>query len=164
MIRVNPYTPAYTMMAAITISEMSLTATLSFGPPSSPTTVEIAKTESTVSTVSQPTVSSHEITDTSRLPLTPNAARLSTMVGAEPRRPASEMKPQNRNEIVMPMMATIVACQNEMPKPIGGDDEHDGRQHERGLCPRQHPDPEPVEQHTAEQSPATDSEVERDRD
>ena len=50
------------------------------------------------STVSQPTVSSQEIAVGSLLPRTPNAARESTIVGAEPRLPASAMKPQSRNE------------------------------------------------------------------
>ena len=70
-----------------------------------------------VRTVSQPTVSSQESTAGSRLPRTPNAARLSTIVGAEPRLPASATKPQSRNETTMPTTPAIVACQNEMPKP-----------------------------------------------
>ena len=51
------------------------------------------------------------------MPRTPNAARDSTMVGAEPRLPASEMNPQNRNDTTMPTAPTTVACQNETPKP-----------------------------------------------
>ena len=51
-----------------------------------------------VRTVSQPRVSSQEITAGSRLPRTPNAARDSTIVGAEPRLPASATNPHSRNE------------------------------------------------------------------
>jgi hypothetical protein len=69
------------------------------------------------STVSQPTVSSQEITAGSLLPRTPNAARLSTMVGAEPRLPATAMKPHRRNETTIPTIPTHSACQNEIPNP-----------------------------------------------
>ncbi len=71
--------------------------------------------------VSQPTVSSQEITDGSLLPRTPNAARLSTIVGAEPRLPATAMNPQSRNDTTMPTTPTITACQNEMPNPSTND-------------------------------------------
>ena len=70
-----------------------------------------------VSTVSQPTVSSQEIAAGSRLPRTPNAARESTIVGAEPRLPASATNPQSRNENTMPTTPATTACQNEMPNP-----------------------------------------------
>ena len=80
-------------------------------------TVAVARVARMISTVSQPTVSSQEITVGSLLPLTPNAARLSTIVGAEPRLPATAMNPQSRNERTMPTTPTTSACQNEMPKP-----------------------------------------------
>src|SRR6185437_13276325 len=51
------------------------------------------------------------------LPLTANAARLSTIVGAEPRLPATAMTPQARNDSTIPTTPTMTACQNEMPKP-----------------------------------------------
>ena len=63
----------------------------------------VASVARMVSTVSQPTVSSQEIAAGSRLPRTPNAARESTIVGAEPRLPASATKPQSRNENTMPI-------------------------------------------------------------
>ena len=47
------------------------------------------------------------------LPRTPNAARLSTIVGAEPRLPARAMNPQSRNDSTMPRTPAIAACQNE---------------------------------------------------
>jgi hypothetical protein len=62
-----------------------------------------------------PTVSSQEIAGGSRLPRTPKAARLNTIVGADPRLPASAMKPQSRNEKMMPTVPTARACQNEIP-------------------------------------------------
>ncbi len=43
------------------------------------------------------------------------------MVGAEPRFPAIAIRPQSRNDTTMPMIDTIVACQNEMPKPSTND-------------------------------------------
>ncbi len=120
MIRLNPITPPAMISTATTMSATTLVAV----PPSQPSsvnTVAVARTASAVSTVSHPTVSSHERTDGRRLPFTPNTARLSTIVGAEPRLPAMAMNPQSRNEITMPTMPTIVACQNEMPKPSRND-------------------------------------------
>ena len=116
MIRLKPITPPAMIRAATTMSATTLVAT----PPSQPSsvkTVAVASTASAVSTVSQPTVRSQESTETSRLPLTPNTARLSTIVGADPRLPARAMNPQSRNEMMMPTTPTIVACQNEMPNP-----------------------------------------------
>ena len=69
------------------------------------------------STVSQPTVSSQEISEGSLLPRTPKAARPSTMVGADPRLPATAMNPHSRNETTIPTRPTTTACQNEMPNP-----------------------------------------------
>src|SRR5579859_7387463 len=116
MIRSNPITPPKTVSATTTISAMILVPS----PPPQPrrwNTVAVASVARMTSTVSQPTVSSHEITVGSLLPLTPNAARLSTMVGAEPRLPATAMNPQARNDSTIPITPTISACQNEMPKP-----------------------------------------------
>jgi hypothetical protein len=47
----------------------------------------------------------------------PNAARESTMVGADPRLPASETKPTSRKPRMMPATPAIVACQKLTPKP-----------------------------------------------
>ena len=116
MMRWKPNTPP-----PMTSSTTTMSVTILVGvPPSSPSssnTVEVASTAREASTVSQPTVSSQAMTDGTRLPCTPNGARLSVSVGAEPRLPASEMNPQNRNDTKMPTIATTVACQNEIPKP-----------------------------------------------
>src|SRR4029434_6294671 len=85
--------------------------------PSLVKTVAVASTASEARTVSQPTNSSQEIAEGTRLPLTPNAARLSVNVGACPRLPDSETRPQNRNEITMPITPTMTAWGKEMPKP-----------------------------------------------
>ncbi len=77
----------------------------------------VASTASDARTVSQPRVSSQDSAEGSRLPFTPNAARLSTMVGADPRLPASETTPQSRNETAMPTRPTATACAKEIPKP-----------------------------------------------
>ena len=50
-------------------------------------------------------------------PCTPNAARESTIVGAEPRLPAIATSPHSAKLMTMPMTATIVACQKLIPKP-----------------------------------------------
>ena len=55
--------------------------------------------------------------DGTRLPLTPKAVRLNVMVGAWPRLPDSETRPQNKNEITIPTTPTATACINEIPKP-----------------------------------------------
>ena len=67
--------------------------------------------------VSQPIEVSQEMTPGSFWPLTPKAARDSTMVGADPRLPAIAMMPQRANETITPTTVTSTACQNEMPKP-----------------------------------------------
>ena len=79
--------------------------------------VAVASVAMTISTVSQPTVSSQEITEGSLLPRTPNAARPRIMVGTEPRLPATAMKPHSRNENTIPTSPAITPCQNETPKP-----------------------------------------------
>ena len=116
MIRSKPITPPKMVSATTTISATTLVPS----PPPKPSrskTVAVASVARTTSTVSQPTVSSQEITAGSLLPLKPNAARLSTMVGAEPRLPATAMNPQARNDSTIPTAPTTTACQNEMPKP-----------------------------------------------
>src|SRR5690606_16641201 len=50
-------------------------------------------------------------------PCTPNAARESTIVGADPRLPAIAISPHSANETTMPMIETMVACQNDTPNP-----------------------------------------------
>ena len=116
MITVKPSTPPPTTSAATTSRAASLVPV----PPPQPSrskTVAVARVARIVSAVSQPTVSSQEIAVGSLLPRTPNAARESTIVGAEPRLPASATTPQSRNEKMMPITPAITACQNEIPKP-----------------------------------------------
>src|SRR5580693_6958817 len=116
MIRSKPITPPKMVSPTTRISAITLVPS----PPPVPTrwnTVAVASVARMTSTVSQPTVSSQEITVGSLLPLTPNAARLSTIVGAEPRLPATAMNPQARNDSTIPATPTMRACQNEMPKP-----------------------------------------------
>src|SRR5215218_3911321 len=116
MIRSKPSTPPATTRAATTSSATTLVAV----PPLQPSwvnTVEVASVASETSTVSQPTVSTQDSTEGTRLPFTPNAARLSTSVGAEPRLPAMATNPQSRNETTMPTTPATTACQKEMPKP-----------------------------------------------
>ena len=116
MISPKPMTPPATISAAMSTRAIAFVAS----PPPQPSrskTVAVANVASTTRTVSQPTVNSHEIADGRRLPLTPNAARLSTMVGADPRLPATPTKPHSRNENSTPIAPTSSACQNEMPKP-----------------------------------------------
>jgi hypothetical protein len=81
--------------------------------PSRSTTVEVAKMASTTRTVSQPTVTSHDNSVGTRFPCTPNAALDSTIVGANPRRPACAMTPHRAKEATTPMTAATRACQNE---------------------------------------------------
>src|ERR1700724_1522534 len=116
MIRSKPITPPKMVSATTMISATTFVPS----PPPQPrrwNTVAVASVARMTSTVSQPTVSSQEITVGSLLPLTPNAARLSTIVGAEPRLPASAMNPQARKDSTIPTMPTTSACQNEMPNP-----------------------------------------------
>ena len=75
----------------------------------------MASVANAVSTVSQPTVRIHEIADGNRLPRTPNAARESSIVGADPRLPAIATNPHSRNENRIPTTPATSACQNEMP-------------------------------------------------
>ena len=97
-----------------------MATTLVVVPPDQPSwskIVAVARTARIARNVSQPIETSHETTPGTFCPLTPNAARLSTMVGAEPRLPAIAMTPQSANETTIPTTLTIAACQKEMPKP-----------------------------------------------
>src|SRR5580700_2917050 len=116
MIRSKPITPPATVSAATTISATTSVPV----PPPTPSrvnTVAVASVARMISTVSQPTVSTQEITEGSLLPRTPNAARPSTMVGGDPRLPATTMNPHSNNETTIPISPTTTACQNEMPNP-----------------------------------------------
>ena len=116
MMRSKPITPPPTMSAPMTTRATTLTPV----PPPQPSrvkTVDVASTAITISAVSQPTQSSHEIADGKRFPRMPKAARLRTMVGADPRLPAVAMMPQRRKLTVMPTRPTTTACQKEIPKP-----------------------------------------------
>ncbi len=85
--------------------------------PSCSKIVEVASTARMARKVSQPIEVSHETTPGTFWPLTPKAARDSTMVGAEPRLPAIAMTPHRANETTTPTTVTSTACQKEMPKP-----------------------------------------------
>src|SRR4051812_39482345 len=112
----NPATPASTVIAETTTSATTFVPV----PPPQPSrvnTVAVASVASTTRTVSQPTVSSQDSAAVRRFPRTPNAARDSTMVGAEPRLPASATTPHSANDTTMPTTPTIAACQKETPNP-----------------------------------------------
>ena len=79
--------------------------------------VAVARTARIARNVSQPMDTSHETTPGTFCPLTPNAARLSTIVGAEPRLPAIAMTPHSANDTTMPTTVTMTAWTKEMPKP-----------------------------------------------
>jgi hypothetical protein len=116
MIRSKPRIPPPTTRAATTSSATTFVVV----PPLQPSwskTVDVASVARETSTVSHPTVSTQERTAGTRLPVTPNAARLSTSVGADPRLPAIATKPHSRKETTMPTTPATTACQNEMPKP-----------------------------------------------
>src|ERR1700735_1728995 len=113
MIRSKPITPPKMVSATTMISAITFVPV----PPPTPSrwkTAAVASVASRTSTLSQPTVSSQEITVGSLLPLTPNAARLSTIVGADPRLPATAINPQARNDRTIPTTPTTIACQDEM--------------------------------------------------
>ena len=115
MMRSNPNTPPAMMSAATTTSATTCTP-LPPPQPSASTTVTVASVASAVRIVSQPTVSSQDSTAATRLPWTPRAARDSTIVGADPRLPASATTPHSRNENTMPTTLATSACVNETPK------------------------------------------------
>ena len=118
MMTSKPRTPAPTTRTAVTTNPSTLVASPPLPQPSSLNTVAVASEANDTSTVSQPTSSTQERNVGRALPVTPNAARLKTMVGAEPRLPARATTPQSANERTMPTTAAIVACQNETPKPM----------------------------------------------
>src|SRR5660398_71866 len=89
-------------------------------PPPQPSwskTVAVARVAMMARKVSHPIETNHETYPGTRWPVTPKAARESTMVGAEPRLPAIAMMPHSAKETVMPMSATKNDCQKEIPKP-----------------------------------------------
>src|SRR4051794_31314385 len=116
MMTSKPRTPAPTTSTAVTTKPKTFVASPP-PQPSSSNTVAVAREDSDTSTVSQPTSRIHDSADGSALPCTPKAARLSTIVGAEPRLPASATTPHSANDSTMPTTPAIVACQKEMPKP-----------------------------------------------
>src|SRR5215218_8860260 len=116
MIASKPSTPPPTTSAATTSRATTLVAPPLLQPSWS-NTCAVASVASETSAVSQPTVSTQDSTEGTRLPLTPNAARLSTSVGAEPRLPAMATRPQSRNETTIPTTPATSACQKEMPNP-----------------------------------------------
>src|SRR3954467_3713169 len=116
MIGSKPSTPPATTRAATTSNETTLVA-VPPPQPSSVKTVAVASVASEVSTVSQPTVSTHDRTAGTRPPVTPKAGRLSTRGGADPRLPAMATKPQSRKLTTIPTVPATTACQKEMPKP-----------------------------------------------
>src|ERR1700678_1658283 len=85
--------------------------------PSRWNTVAVASVASTVSTISQPTLSTHDTSAGGLLPGPPKAPRDNTRVGADPRLPATAMNPTSRNETTIPITPATQACQNEIPKP-----------------------------------------------
>src|SRR3954453_22573933 len=118
MIRSKPRMPPPTTRAATTSRATTLVAV----PPPQPSwvkTVEVASVASETSTVSQPTVSTQDSAAGTRLPTTPNAARLRTSVGAEPRLPAIAMKPQSRKETTMPTTPATPEGDDDAPEPAG---------------------------------------------
>src|SRR3954451_8749421 len=116
MMTSKPRIPAPTTSTAVTTNPRTLTP-LPLPQPSSSNTVAVPSEASETSTVSQPTSSTQDRNVGSALPVTPNAARLSTIVGAEPRLPASATTPQSANDSTMPMTAAAVACQKATPNP-----------------------------------------------
>ena len=80
-------------------------------------TVPVANVASEISTVSHPTKTKYERKPGRTLPLTPKAARESTIVVALDFFPARELKPTIKNERTVPSTAARVACQKEIPKP-----------------------------------------------
>jgi hypothetical protein len=80
-------------------------------------TVPVASVASEINTVSHPTNTKYERKPGNTLPLTPKAARESTIVVALDFFPARELKPTIKNESTVPSIAARVACQKEIPKP-----------------------------------------------
>ena len=81
----------------------------------------VANTAMMDKNVSQPMDVSHETMPGTFCPSTPNAARESTIVGADPRLPATAMSPQRKNEKVTPSAVTSAPCQNDNPNQSTND-------------------------------------------
>ena len=77
--------------------------------PSSRMTVAVARVAMIARKVSQPIETIHETTPGSFCPRTPKAAREMTIVGAEPRLPATATRPQRRKEMTIPTTETSSA-------------------------------------------------------
>src|SRR5471030_2344390 len=116
MMTSKPSTPPPTTSAAVT-KKATILVNVPPPQPSSVNTVEVASVESETSTVSQPTSRIQESAVGSALPVTPKAARLSTIVGAEPRLPARATTPHRAKDRTTPITPATVACQNDSPKP-----------------------------------------------
>ncbi|HEX6453810.1 MAG TPA: hypothetical protein VF060_30655 [Trebonia sp.] len=116
MIVSNPSAALPTISTVITTNATTLVASPELHP-SRPNTVAVASVASTVSTISHPTLRTHATSVGSLFPVTPNAARDSTSVGAEPRLPASEMNPTSRNDATIPISPATHACQNDSLNP-----------------------------------------------
>ncbi len=116
MIMSNPSAALPTISTVMTRNAMTLVTSPELQP-SRWNTVAVASVASTVSTISQPTLRIQETSVGSLLPCTPNAARDSTSVGADPRLPATAMNPTSRNETTIPITPATHACQKEMPNP-----------------------------------------------
>src|SRR5215469_14302501 len=114
MIVSNPSAALPTMSAVMMRNAMTL-VTFPDDQPSWWNTVAIASVASTTRMISHPTFSSHDTSDGSLLPCTPNAARDSTSVGADPRLPATAMNPTSRNDTTIPIRPATHACQNDKP-------------------------------------------------
>ena len=84
--------------------------------PSRSNTVAVASVASETSTVSQPTSRQYDTRPGSPLPNRPNAARLSTSVGAEPRLPAIETSPTSR-KLTRPAPTTVATIAWVSPMP-----------------------------------------------
>src|SRR5438270_5819175 len=120
MITLKPKTPENTTTAAMTMNATIFVPS----PPPQPrrsNTVAVASVASDTSTVSQPTRRMYESAAGILPPCTPYAARLSTIVGADPRLPARDTNPTSTNERIVPARPATVACQNDTPKPRKND-------------------------------------------
>ena len=85
--------------------------------PSSRKIVAVASVAMIARNVSQPMEMSQLNTPGSFWPTTPNGARLSTIVGADPRLPATATSPHATNETTTPTTATSAACTRDSPNP-----------------------------------------------
>ena len=116
MIASKPRIPAATITQATTTNAITFVASPDAQPRRSKT-VAVASVESVTRTVSQPTRSRYDTRPGRPLPTRPNAARLSTSVGAEPRLPAIETSPTRKKLTTTPTTVATSACVRPMPKP-----------------------------------------------